>query len=356
MSEQVFNRLDSEELAAHEQAARLAGLEGEARVDAARTQAGCQRRSFVQLAMSFCRQGDEPLLWGRVAIAAAEASPPPSGPELLPLAWATLGNAHRIAGDLRAAGRCFFIARDLLEDVADPLDLARIYSLEASWVRETRDFGSAISLVEKAMKAVEGVANEKFLARLEVQAGLVMVDLGDHGSATESLAAGLLKLDHQGSPSLRLIAAHNLAFCAFKQGRFDAAMRLVHSLRRDYCDYGNPKLLLLRDWLVARITAGRGHLEEAATLLRSICSECQEQGFPYLAGLIELDRAGVLIDLSQLDRALESAATASYVLDAAGASQKALAAIILLQKGIIKKSAPERLKELVIIAKRHLES
>ncbi|MEM7051846.1 MAG: hypothetical protein AAF604_19425 [Acidobacteriota bacterium] len=352
MTDKPFKALDAEELAAHDQAARLAGLEDEARVDAARKLSGCHRRAFIQLAMSFCRQGDEPLVWGRVAVAAAEASPLSYGPELLPLAWATLGNAYRVADDMRAAERAFLIARDLTDDITDPLDLAKLNSLDASLSLDLCNHGRAETLLRRAIQDVQYIASSGFIARLEVKLGLVLTDAEETEEALKWLIRGLLHIDAKESGRLFLSAAHNLAFCLAEQGRYESAMRLTHRLADEYQESGTARDRVHRDWLVARITANRGHHREACDLFQMASEKSEALDLLNVAGAIHLDRAGLLLTLGRFSEASLAAAAASNAFTTSGSPQELLTAVLAVQRGLSQQVALPRLQHAIEAARR----
>ncbi|MEM7048940.1 MAG: hypothetical protein AAF604_04735 [Acidobacteriota bacterium] len=351
MIDKTIELQNSYELAANVAAAELAGLPPRERVQRARELEACRSRAFIQLAIGFCRrlaiEGDtEAVSWGRVAVAAAEKSPSPFGPELLPLAWAVVGNAYRALGNLRKAAWMFEMVRDLIDDVTDENDAAAISSLEASLWMDLGDLDRAEVILRSAIQAATGLVSPETLNPIQIKLGQVLADSGDQSGASEILAGAIQEMD-ESEPRMLLNAIHNLAFSLVESGRFESAMMLFHKIKYLYRDHASEKLSINRDWLKARIAVGMGSLEEGELRLRLAREQAERVEHPHLAGLIELDRAEVLLRMGNLAEVQYAATLAAGALEAAGSDREALAAVLLVSSGAARRQAEVQLLELL---------
>ncbi|MEM7049840.1 MAG: hypothetical protein AAF604_09275 [Acidobacteriota bacterium] len=355
--ESMLPDFDSEELEARQAEVELSGLSGEARVEAARRDPRCRTRAFIQLAMSRTGPGAvDPIGWGQAAVAAASSEDRLCCRELLPLAWARLGNALRFKGQLRAALSAFHYAAELEDEIADPLDLAQVWSLRASLHFEMEEHREAADLLRDGLKEVRGLASDSFQSVLEVKLGLALVHLEEFRSAADTLGRASTRLHPVEDLRLFLVAHHNLAYCEVERGHFGQAARILAALEHWYYELDDPKLLVLRDWLFGRILAGRGHLEQAADVFGFLRSRSLELGLVHFAGRMELDRGELLYLLGSSDEAEQSVATAHATLEAAGCQQEALAAILLLRQGLERHKAASELLALFATARRRAQS
>jgi hypothetical protein len=305
--------LTDERLAAHVRAADLSGLPWTERLRRVREDRGFATPSFIELGISLGREIElSPVdreRWAQLAVEAAMRARSRRAEQLEPLAWAVLGNAHRVRGKLSAGRSAFIHCHALRCRMTDPLELADTLSFEASywsaiafwssrsqWAGRCGNDGrkalvKAAELMDVALDGATGVATDSVIGRYEIQAGQIANEAGRWSVAMTMLFSALDRIDPGNHPRLAVIASEHLAKTACECGLLDAAMAGIVRLQGIYERVPDPKVRLFRDWLVADITAKLGRVGEAERLLHEVRAGFMERGFPFEAGLADLETA-----------------------------------------------------------------
>lgn len=208
------------------------------------------------------------------------------------LAWAYLGNAHRIASDLGGAEEALSRAERLCRGFkADLLTEAEILVFQASLRNTQGRFADAAGLLDHALWLYREAGDVHQEGRTLILKGMVLGDGGDFAAAVESLAEGLPRIDPAAEPRLLLVAHHNLAWYLCDHGKHREAAEALERSRRLYVELGSRMDLVRLRWLEGRIALGLGRLAEAVSALALARDAFLEQEIGVDAALVSLDLA-----------------------------------------------------------------
>jgi tetratricopeptide (TPR) repeat protein len=272
-------------------------------------------------------------------------------------AWAELGNAYRVLDQHDLAAEALLQARYLLEELGsgDESLLIRLCELEASLAADRRQFGYAACLLLKILDFHQRTGDRHRAGRALIKRGLYMGYGGDPEEALRLLPEGLALVDEEREPGIVHSAIHNQLLFIVDCGRFSEGriFRLRHSriLARDE---GRMNRLRLR-WVEGRIEAGLGNLVSAETTFREVKQEFEESGRPYIASIVALDLAAVLLTQQLPQEAHEIVLAASKVFRAMRIEREGLAAVIVLRTTLERGKATVALAEDVAAFLRRLE-
>lgn len=179
---------------------------------------------------------DELMDTARTAVEVMESLGPLPVPGLLgdlrAEAWAVLGNAHRVAGDLEAAGACLErAAGSLSAGSGDPLVAARVTLFQGALAVEQRSFAAAPDLFLQASHLATQGGDEQLTARALVSLGRASCLAGRPAEGLRALRASQRVLDAERHPALAALALHSLVLVLHRMGRHEEARR---QLRRSW--------------------------------------------------------------------------------------------------------------------------
>lgn len=184
--------------------------------------ARCHRLEFEGL--------DELMDTARTAIEVVESLRPLPVPGLLgdlrAEAWAVLGNAHRVAGELEAAGEGLEQAAGLLpRGSGDPLVAARVTLFRGALAVERHSFAPALELFLQASQLATEGGDDLLTARSLVSLGRTLTLAGRPAAGLAALRAGRRLLDPERHPALTALALHSLVLVLTHAGRREEARR-----------------------------------------------------------------------------------------------------------------------------------
>lgn len=208
------------------------------------------------------------------------------------LAWACLGNAYRIASDLRRAEEALDQADTHLEHSGgEAYTEAQILSFRASLRSSQCRFREAAKLLDRALAIYREAKDRHLEGKALIQKGLALGHDGQFQKAIRLLRRGLSRVDITEEPRLLVSAQHNLVGFLNDSGSPDQALGTLHKTRRLYRDLGEPSHLARLSWLEGRILRDLGRLDEAEAALK------EARDF-FVQREIGLDAARVLLDLA----------------------------------------------------------
>jgi transcriptional regulator with XRE-family HTH domain len=277
---------------------------------------------------------DRAIALAELALRVADLAPGEGGwrSRVAGYAWAHLGNAHRVKGDLRGADRAFTRAGELWEQgaPADPkiLNEARVLGLEASLRREQRQFGQALALLDRAL-ALADRAEAPYLLL-----GMAKL-LGDRGDLEGALGA-LQRSEHL----LASVPEKRLAFAARSNAvdflsllghyeeaaeRLPAVWQLAESLAGEL-----DRLRLV--WVHGRVAAGTGREEEGIAALEQVRREFGARRIAYDGALVSLELAVLYLKEGRTDRVKALAREMTPIFESEKVHREALAALALFAR------------------------
>ena len=164
-------------------------------------------------------------------------------------AWAHIGNAIRVQGDLPAAERAFVSAEELWKDGRhaqnELLEEGLFYSLKASLRRAQRRSDEAAELLDQALAVAR---SSRFRVEVLVNRAKLFGDLGDLRQAVGILRAlnESIRPDEEGR--VRLWIRHNLGDSLSRLGQLDEAAALLPEARSLCLKYGGELNLFRVLW------------------------------------------------------------------------------------------------------------
>lgn len=218
--------------------------------------------------------------------------------QLRSLAWAALGNACRVQGDLVAAEKSFETSDAWwAEGTADSEDALGyepvILDLKAPLLLAQRCFPEALHLLDRAVALfLEGDPEHRdphLAGRSLITKAGVLIEKGDSESAIEILKKANGLIDPDRDPRLLLCVRHNLVDNLSKMGRHTEAAGLLPDLRELAAAHGSAPDRLRLHWVEGRVAAGCGDHDRARTLLAEVRQTFLSDGNVYEAALATLD-------------------------------------------------------------------
>jgi tetratricopeptide (TPR) repeat protein len=276
-------------------------------------------RELARLARTIAAQADPRSCGGAAALADLEA-----------YALAMEGNALRVTGELRDGLVAFMQAREVQEKGGADPDLAgRIDLLEASLRRDIRQFGAALTLLERAVATFTSLRDHEQTARALINRANVFLVQRDLDEAIANLREALpLAQDSW----LGLIVRHNLISALAECGQAREAADLYEQSRNLYLHFSDPLTNSRRLWAEGVIARELGDLEAARALLSESTERLAEQGYGFDAALAGLDLVAVHAKQGQTDEVLRVASRLLRLFQVHNVQPEALAALRIVQE------------------------
>jgi transcriptional regulator with XRE-family HTH domain len=247
-------------------------------------------------------------------------------------AWAHVGNARRVKGDLLAADEAFSrfqglwktgIARDsgLLNEV-------RVLGLRASLLRAQRKFAEALALLDEALSLDKGGGETKYLLLNKAK---LLEDVDDFKGAVAVLYKVAPIVESEGETRFLFVLKLSLAVNLCLLGRYMEAQELLAGLEELTIRLGNDLDKLRVHWLKGRLSAGLGRRDEAIKAFFSVREGMISRGIAYDAALVSLELAVIYLERGRLDEVKSLARQMASVFQLQGIHREALAALKLFR-------------------------
>ncbi len=249
------------------------------------------------------------------------------------LAWAHLGNAHRIASDLRSAEDALLRAEEHHKRGGeDALTGAQILSFMASLRTSQGRFGEAAELLDRAIAVYRDARDRHLEGKALILKGIASGYGGRPKQAIRLIQRGLSKIDTLEEPRLLVSARHNLIGFLSESGRSREALKTLEQTRSLYLTLGEPTHLIRLLWLEGRIARDLGRLDQAEAALREARDGFVERGIGFDAARVSLDLATVYLQQGRTGELKRLAAEMVPVFESRDVHQEALAALLLFRQ------------------------
>lgn len=249
------------------------------------------------------------------------------------LAWAHLGNASRIASDLRRSEEAFETAEAHLgRSGGDAMTEAQILSFKASLRNSQGRFDEAAELLDQAIAIYREAKDRHLEGKALIQRGMILGDRGRFAEAARFLRRGLSRIDPAEEPRLLISARHNLTLYLEESGRHQEALSALEKTRGLYLNLGEPTHLVRLRWLEGKIARGLGRLKDAEIALREAREAFIERGIGFDAALVALDLAMVYVQRGETAEIKRLALEIIPIFESRDVHQEALAALLLLRQ------------------------
>jgi tetratricopeptide (TPR) repeat protein len=268
--------------------------------------------------------------------------------QLRSLAWANLGNAGRVRGDLSGAETSFEKSDSSWEagtaDSEDALGYEPvILDLKASLRMAQRRFPEAIDLLDRAVTLfLEGEPEQRdshLAGRSLISKAAVLIEQGESETAVQVLKKANGLIDPARDPRLLLCVRHNLVDNLSKMGRNTEAAELLPDLRELAAHYGSALDHLRLKWVEGRIAAGLGDHDRARRLLTEVRQTFLAGSNPYEAALATLDLAVPDLQEGKVAEVRELVDEMVTVFRNHDVAREALAALLLFQEAARRETA-----------------
>lgn len=218
--------------------------------------------------------------------------------DTLALAWACLGNAHRVQSDLVAADRALATARRTARSSGsgDPWTIGEIASFLGSLRIDQVRYDEAREVLEEAVGIFRQAGDQRLEAKCLVQLAQARGEGGDHFSAIDVLKRARTLLG-PADGKLRLIAGHYQAQMLLQGELRNEADDLFAVLQDEYREHGREfGIEQRRRWLEARLAAAGGDAQRAEETFREIREAFLTREMAYDYALVSLEIAALLVD------------------------------------------------------------
>lgn len=256
--------------------------------------------------------------------------------QLRALAWAHLGNARRVQGELRSAEDAMATSGEWWQgsarDMGNVLDYeSRLLDLEASLRRDQRRLSEALELLDRALRANQGEAESR-AGRILLKKAKVFEELGDFEQALSALREAQDSIEPESDSRSELCLGHNLLDLLSKAGRCEEAARLLPEVTRLSERQGNTLDAVRLRWTRGRIAAGLGRTGEALGLLMQVREEFIARCIGYDAALVTLELAALHAREGRTSEVKVLAAEMLPIFQAQDVPREALAALAFFRQ------------------------
>jgi tetratricopeptide (TPR) repeat protein len=249
------------------------------------------------------------------------------------LAWAYLGNASRIASDLRRAEEALQRAEEhfRLGD-EDELTGAQILSFLASLRNTQGRFDEAARLLDRAIATYRDAKARHLEGRALIKKATALGYAGKFKQAERLTRQGLSRINFLEEPRLLVMARHNLIWYLTEGGHHEEAQKALEETRGLYLTLQEQINLVLLRWLEGRIAYGLGRLDEAETALREARDAFIERGIGFDAALVSLHLAAVYAKKGDANEMKRLAAEMVPIFESRDLHPEALAALAIFRQ------------------------
>jgi tetratricopeptide (TPR) repeat protein len=266
-------------------------------------------------------------------------------------AWACLGNASRILGDVAQAQDALDHAATLFEaGTGDSLLKARLFDFQASLESARGRHDRALVALDVVVDIQRDRGDQHLEGRALISKGLQAGYAGRPRQALRLTREGLDLLDEKRDPDLVLNAFHNLLWFQVESGRPREAQRFLESNRDRLLAAGETQRLDLI-WLEGRIAAALNRTVFAQSLLEIAYQAFEAAGLAHKAANVTIDLAALALRQGEPMKARAFIGSAEDAFRDLDAPKSTLVALSFLHRRLSEKQVPVhlvlRLAELV---------
>lgn len=255
-------------------------------------------------------------------------------------AWTYVGNARRVATDLRSAEEAFVEAEKALADGTDDVLLrARTLSLQGELRREQRRFDEATDLLQKALSIYREAGEDHWVGRTLIYSAAVLEEAGEPEKAIAQLNEAMGLIDEKREPRLLGCIKGNIASCLSVLGKHQEAKKMLPEVKRLTTEHGTNIDHLRTLWLEGKILRGLNKLDEAEKAFARMRDEFVQRGIAYDAALASLDLATVYAQQGRTGEMKQLAEEMLPIFRSRDVHREATAALLVFQRAAKAESA-----------------
>lgn len=276
--------------------------------------------------------------------------------ELRALAWAHLGNARRVQGDLRSAKEAFSLLDQWWDagfrDVGDPLDYeAELQLLKVSLLAAERCFPEGLRILDSILRPYlkDPESQDPHLAgRAMVQKAFTLAEMGEPETSISLLREASPLLDVRRDARLVLCVRYNLLENLTRLSRFEEARQGLTEVQRLCREWGKPLDHIRLRWVEARIAAGLGEREQAVAALDEVRLQFLSLEIAYDTALASLELAVLYLEDGRTAEVKELALALVPVFQSQDVHREALAALAVFQSAALVEAATAELAREIV--------
>jgi tetratricopeptide (TPR) repeat protein len=248
-------------------------------------------------------------------------------------AYAHLGNARRVLGELRSAEDAFLAAGELLAQsmTGIPQVEAQILDFKGSLRRAQRQLGEAFDLADRALDLYRSADDAQGVAVTLLKKAKILEEMGELDRAIDLLGAALTDIEAAGDLRLGMAARHNLITCLASANRHDEAAALLPEVRALAARFALPLDTVRLRWTEGRVALGQGRGREAEAAFREVQQEFLDRRMGYDAALVSLDLAVLLAQEGKTRELKQLATDVMPVFESREVHREAMAALLMFQ-------------------------
>ncbi len=244
-------------------------------------------------------------------------------------AWAFIGNALRVQGDLPAADAAFAMTRTLWGEItlgyAGLLAEWRPLDLEASLRRDQRNWAAASSLLDRARQ----IAPPEAVGRILIKKATVLERAGDLAAALATLDEAEQRLGAVAEPRLRWVMQFNRLVCFCHLGRYQDADAQLQAATEAATALGHDLDLVRLLWLQGRVAAGQGRRQQAMDSFEQARAEFVARRNIYLTAAVSLELAIVYLEEGRFGEVRQLAGSMVCIFESQQVHRETLASLRL---------------------------
>lgn len=248
-------------------------------------------------------------------------------------AFAYLGNARRVLGELRSADDALRFAESHLEQgTGDPRLKAEILDLKSSLRRAQRRLREALKLSETSLSLYRISKDTRGVAISLLKKANLLTEMGKLERAINLLRQNLHEIEATQDSRLFAYARFNLLGCLTLAKSYEEAEGLIPEVRILLDKLDEPLNLLRLRWTEANIALGLGRISEAESAFLEVQSSFLERRMAYDAALVSLDLSLVYLREGKLSELKQLAGNLVLLFESRDVHREALGALYLFQR------------------------
>jgi tetratricopeptide (TPR) repeat protein len=276
---------------------------------------------------------------------------------LLTRALLEKANAARLDHLYADARQTLAEALELLEgESLEPSLEGRYLDVEASLWMDQRQLGDALTLLDRLHRHYITVGETHLAGRTLISKGIALHRDERPKEAVAAIREGLDRLDPERDPELYQSAKHNLLNALTDAGEFLEASEFFLQTGLGQAFAEDPLNRLKLRWVEGQIFAGLGKLQRAETIFSDVKVEFIIRDREYLAAMVDLDLAAVLLRQNKVTEAEGVAEEALQIFEDLGVAREALRAVQTLREACRRRVATVGLVQEVISFLKRLEN
>jgi tetratricopeptide (TPR) repeat protein len=260
--------------------------------------------------------------------------------KLRAFAYAHLGNAYRIFGDLRKADEAFAKFSELWQagkdDPTTLLDEARLIAMKAALRREQRRFDEALRLLDQALALDKHAALRGVLLLSKSKA---LEEAGDAAEALTVLRSAGAFIDPVAEPRLFLCYRQNLLLLLVELQAFTEAAPLLAEVTELSRRLSNRLDRVRLRWAEARIADGHRETDLAISLFNQVRADFISADMTFDAALVSLDLATLFAREGRPSEVKAMARSLVPIFEAQGVDREALASLAAFRQAAEREAA-----------------